>query len=88
MEGDEKLVEAVRGFPCLWQVRTKTYKDLTAKENMWKLVAEQVSVAYTVNKIVILFKKHMIKCIGCGYYSCVPKEVEICQGIEENQGIL
>ena len=56
MEGDEKLVEAVRSFPCLWQVRTKAYKDLTAKENSWKQVAEQVSVAYTGNKIVILFK--------------------------------
>ena len=25
---DEKLVEAVRSFPSLWQVSSKSYKDL------------------------------------------------------------
>ena len=40
---DEKLVEAVRSFPSLWQVSTKSYKDLRAKENTWKEVANMVS---------------------------------------------
>ena len=40
---DEKLVEAVRSFPCLWQVSLKSYKDLRAKENAWKEVASMVS---------------------------------------------
>ena len=39
---DEKLIEAVRAFPCLWQVSSKSYKDVKAKENAWKLVANQV----------------------------------------------
>ena len=29
----EKLLEAVRLFPCLWQVNTKSYKDAVAKAN-------------------------------------------------------
>ena len=28
-----KLLEAVRLFPCLWQVNTKSYKDAVAKAN-------------------------------------------------------
>ena len=39
---DEKLVEAVRTFPCLWQVSTKSYKNARARENSWKQVASQV----------------------------------------------
>ena len=40
---NEKLVEAVRSFPSLWQVSAKSYKDLRAKENAWKEVASMVS---------------------------------------------
>ena len=29
---NEKLIEAVRLFPCLWQVNTKSYKDVVAKQ--------------------------------------------------------
>ena len=43
---DEKLIEAIRGFPCLWQVSIKAYKDARAKENAWKEVAAQVSKYY------------------------------------------
>ena len=39
---DEKLVEAVRSFLCLWQLTCKSYKDIRAKENAWKQVASQV----------------------------------------------
>ena len=39
---EEKLTEAVRGFPCLWQVSSRAYKDLRAKENAWKEVASKV----------------------------------------------
>lgn len=42
MEDDETLIEAVREFECLWKVRSKAYKDLRAKENAWKSVAEKV----------------------------------------------
>ena len=69
MEGDEKLVEAVRSFPCLWQVRTKAYKDLTAKENSWKQVAKQVSVAYTELRKI---KGSSSGDAGPPYVSCWP----------------
>ena len=39
---EEKLIEAVRSCPCLWQVTSKGYKDIIAKENAWKEVAVQV----------------------------------------------
>ena len=41
---DEKLVEAVCSFSCLWQVSSKSYKDPRAKENARKEVASMVSV--------------------------------------------
>ena len=46
MEDDEVLIEAVRGFECLWKVKSKGYKDLRAKENAWKVVAEKVPVLF------------------------------------------
>ena len=30
---NEKLIEVVRLFPCLWQVNNKSYKDVVAKAN-------------------------------------------------------
>ena len=39
---DEKLVDAVRYYPCIWQVNSRMYKDITAKENAWKEVASKV----------------------------------------------
>ena len=55
MEDDEVLIEAVRGFECLWKVKSKGYKDLRAKENTWKVVAEKVpvSVIYTAHTVFI-----------------------------------
>ena len=40
---DEKLIEAVRSFPCLCQVSSASYKDARARENAWKKVASQVT---------------------------------------------
>ena len=39
---EEKLIEAVRALPCVWQVNSKSYRDQTARENTWKQVAEAV----------------------------------------------
>ena len=36
------MIEAVRDFPCLWQVSSRSYKDIRAKENAWKAVALKV----------------------------------------------
>ena len=41
---DEKLVEAVRAFDCLWKVGGKSYRDIRAKENAWKEVASKVNL--------------------------------------------
>ena len=48
MEGEEQLVEAVRGFPCLWMVKSKAYKDLIAKENAWKAISKEVSLKFVL----------------------------------------
>ena len=39
---DEKLIEAVRTYPCIWHESSKSYKDIIVKENSWKEVALQV----------------------------------------------
>ena len=43
MDREEKLVEAIREYTCLWKVNAKEYKDAIAKENAWKEVARKVS---------------------------------------------
>ena len=48
MEDDEALIEAVRGFECLWKVKSKGYKDLRAKENARKVVAEKVPASVII----------------------------------------
>ena len=39
---EEKLVEAVRGCPCLWKLTETGYKDGKSKENAWVAVAVEV----------------------------------------------
>ena len=39
---DEKLIEAVCCFSCLWQVSSKSYKDVRTR-NAWKEVASQIT---------------------------------------------
>ena len=46
---DEKHIEAVRCFPSLWQVSSKSYKDVRTRENTWKEVTSQISKE-TVNR--------------------------------------
>ena len=40
---DEKIVEAVRSFPSLWQVSSVLQRSIRAKENAWKEVGSMVS---------------------------------------------
>ena len=40
---DEKHIEAVHCFPCLWQVSSKSYKDARTRENAWKEVASHIT---------------------------------------------
>ena len=39
MSTEESIIEGVRQFPCLWQVKSAIYRDLRAKENAWNVVA-------------------------------------------------
>lgn len=39
---ETRLIEAVQSFPCLWQGSSPSYKDLAARQNAWKEVANQV----------------------------------------------
>ena len=38
----EQLIEAVRSFPCLWEVGSRDYKDSRARDNAWKCILERV----------------------------------------------
>uniref|UniRef100_A0A1X7TSK4 MADF domain-containing protein n=1 Tax=Amphimedon queenslandica TaxID=400682 RepID=A0A1X7TSK4_AMPQE len=40
---DEALLEAVRSYSCVWEMGSKEYKDIKAKENSWKDVATKIS---------------------------------------------
>ena len=49
---EEKLIEDVREFPCIWNTCSRSYKDQRARENAWKHVAQVVSFIYC--KLVII----------------------------------
>ena len=40
---EEKLIEGVKSFPCLWEVSCKGFRDQKAKENAWRAIASEVS---------------------------------------------
>ena len=42
LRADEKLIEVVKRFPCLWETHSKSFRDLVAKENAWKEVSSEV----------------------------------------------
>ena len=58
---EEKLIEAVRVLPCLWEVNSKSYRDQRARENAWKEVAETVreflEVLYTVYTVYTVYTR-------------------------------
>lgn len=39
---DEKFINLVREYPCLWNMKLKEYKDGRLKENSWDIVAKEV----------------------------------------------
>ena len=51
---EEKFVEAVHTFDCLWKVSAKVYRDARAKENAWKAVAK-TDRTHTVLNPFLLF---------------------------------
>ena len=42
IRADEKLIEMVKRFPCLWEIHSKSFRDLSAKETAWKVVSQEV----------------------------------------------
>ena len=42
LRADEKLIETVKRYPCLWEIHSKSFRDLAAKETAWKIVAQEV----------------------------------------------
>ena len=40
---DEKLIEAVRCFPCLWQTMSKAYKDLRKRLERGSVPGEKLA---------------------------------------------
>ena len=43
MEKDEQLIEAVRGFPCLYNSKSPDFKVALNKENAWSAVAASLN---------------------------------------------
>ena len=43
MENDEQLIEAVRGYPCLYNSRLPDFKVLLMKENAWSAIAASLN---------------------------------------------
>lgn len=58
---DEQLIEAVREFPCIWQLSSLSYK---AKENAWKAVAAKVLTCYDNKFTKQDLHKYYSLCIG------------------------
>ena len=48
LRADEKLIEMVKRYPCLWQIHSKCFRDLSAKETAWKIVSDEVETQIDV----------------------------------------
>jgi hypothetical protein len=48
----ERLIEAVRSFPCIWNNLCSQYRELRTKENAWKAVHTQMGLAeFTIDDL-------------------------------------
>ena len=56
---DEKLIEAVKTYPCLWNTTAASYRDVKAKDMAWKQVATQVCSTY-MNSNEVLSCEHLV----------------------------
>ena len=45
----EKFIHLIQGHPCLWDVRSKTYKNSVARDAAWRSVSEGMGDAYGKN---------------------------------------
>ena len=51
---EEKLIEAIQSFPCLWQVSDRFYRDQIARENTWKQVAHKVKEQVDIRACILI----------------------------------
>ena len=51
---EEKFVEVVHTFDCLWKVSAKAYRDARAKENAWKAVTKTDRTHTLLNPFLLL----------------------------------
>jgi len=54
---DEKLVEMVAKFNCLYDLSCTLYKNQTIKDNAWKEVAEQVKRS---GKYIVIYYNNLV----------------------------
>jgi len=54
-EVEEKLAEAVRGFPCLYDKSTPEFKDKMKKERAWSAAAEIAGLPNGKSGFIIIF---------------------------------
>ena len=40
MKQDELLIDAVRSYPCIYDIRSPEFKVALVRENAWKAIAE------------------------------------------------
>ena len=68
---DEKLVEVVRTFDCLWKVSAKVYRDARAKENTWKAVTRTDHTCTYLNPFLLF----CLLCSSSSNSSCSSSSV-------------
>ena len=69
---EEKLIEAVRTFDCLWKVSAKVYRDARAKENAWKAVARTDRTHTLLNPFLLFCLLHSSSSSSSCSSSSVP----------------
>ena len=71
--GEEKLVEAVRCYPCLWQVSSKSYRDLIAKKCMEGSGAQISELVFRICHTHFLKKLVVLSLLlACSKYTTNP----------------
>ena len=80
LRADEKLIEGVKRYPCLWEIHNKSFRDLAAKESAWKIVAQEVGRVRTLAyaKHLLGFTPKILHDCGCPFSPQVGYSDEDC----------
>ena len=63
VEQDELLIDAVRSYPCIYDIRSPEFKVALVKENAWKAIAETLQRTGEI----VLFVLHVSSSILYNY---------------------